>query len=322
MVRATRTSVVTLLGFLLGACGSPQPPVPRGLEAFDAPVPREIVFAGAYENRRVEPYAPLVRLSSVTVLPDSRFLLADYGSGRLHVFDHLGEWVAEGDQLTGGGLPLDMDTYGFLVYVLDAGRRRILRYTEDGVFRDVLLAIQVLDPGSRIDPSAMAVDRDGRIAICDVAGHRVLLTGPFLDLESVVGEYGSFPGQLKEPHGVAFGLGGMLYVSEWANRRVQVFDRTGQVLATTQVIGGVDTLFVAPSGMDVDRWGNLYVTDTERGAVVVMTPDLAPLAVLGEDPFQEDDLTHPVDCAIGPDDRLYVADAGRQALLVYDIIYP
>jgi DNA-binding beta-propeller fold protein YncE len=320
MIRATCTTVA--LWLLLGACGSPQPPPPRDLDAFDAPAPRQIVFAGAYENRRSEPYAPLVRPSCVTVLPDNRFLFADYGSARLHVFDHRGEWVTEGDQLTGGGLPLDLDTYGFLVYLLDAGQRRILRYTEEGVYRDVLLAIQVLDPVSRIEPSAMAVDRDGRVAVCDVAGHRVLLTGPFMDLETVVGEFGSFEGQFHEPRGVAFGLSGMLYVSDRGNRRVQVFDRTGQVLDATRSIGGVDSLFVAPSGMDTDRWGNVYVTDAVRGVVVVLAPDLFPLAVLGEDSFADDHLVSPVDCAVGSDDRLYVVDAGRQALLVYDIVFP
>lgn len=322
MARATSTTVATLLWLGVAACGSPPPPMSSGLEKLDAPAPREFRFAGIYENRRVEPYAPLVRPSAVTVLPDGSFLLADYGSGRMHVFDKEGYWLSEADPLPDGGLPLDLCTYGFLVHVLDSAGRRILRYTDQGVARDVLLDIQVLDPVSRIDPSAMAIDRDGRIAICDVAGHRVLVTSPFLDLETVVGEYGSFAGQLKEPRGVVFGLGGMLYVSERANRRVQVFDRTGQVLAATQSIGGVDTLFVAPSGMAADRWGNIYVADTGRGAVIVLAPDLFPLAVLGEDSFQDDYLESPVDCAVGPDDRLFVVDAGRRALVVYDIIFP
>lgn len=314
---------ILLLGLGLVSCGPPQASGPaRGLEDLDAPAPREILFAGAYENRVSEPYAPLVRPTAVAVLPDGSFQFADYGTGKIHVFDEEGYYVAEADLGGGDASPLDLQTFGFRVYVLDVVSRSILRFTEDGVFRDVLLPLQTLDPVQRIDPSAFAVDRDGRIAVCDVAGHRVLVTGPFLDLETEIGDYGSFAGQLNEPRGVAFGQGGVLYVSERGNRRVQVFDRTGHVIGTTKAMGGVDSTFVAPSGLATDRFGNLYVADTGRGVVVVMAPDLFVLSVLGEDEMADDHLMAPVDCAVGPDDRLYVVDAGRQAVLVYDLQFP
>ncbi len=318
-VRTTACGALIGTALVLSGC-APALPTPRGVAALDGVAPRSVDFVYAYENRRNEPYAPLVRPSAVTVLPDGQFLLADFGAGRLHVFDHEGYYDSEAD--AADLLPLDLGSYGFLVYVLDAGSRTVVRFTEQGIFRDVLLDIGSLDPGSNVDPSAMAVDRDGRLAVCDIAGHRVLLTGPFLNLETIVGEYGSFNGQFNEPRGAAFGNRGHLYVSERGNRRVQVFDRTGQPVASTASLGGTNDLFVAPSGMATDRHGNVYVTDTVAGQVVVLAPDLYPIMVVGGDDFGPGSLRSPIDCAVSDTNQLFVVDAGAQALLVYDIEFP
>jgi DNA-binding beta-propeller fold protein YncE len=168
----------------------------------------------------------------------------------------------------------------------------------------------------------MAIDRDGRIAIADAANHQVLLTGPFLELETVVGEYGSFESQLQEPRGICFGVEGVLYVSDRGNRRVQAFDRTGFLLAATASVDDSDPPFVAPSGMATDRYGNVYVCDTGSSEIIVLTPDLVELARVGGPGLRDGNLERPVDCAIGPDGHLFVVDVGREALVVYEIIYP
>lgn len=273
-----------------------------------------------YENRRTEPWAPLLRPSSVAVLPDARFLFADHGSGRVHRFDAEGFYEG-GLTVEGNVRPLDLASHGMMAFVLDSGARRILRFTDRGVFRDVFLDLDDLDRSRRIDPSAMDIDRDGRIAIADVAEHRVLIAGPFLELETVVGEYGSFEGQFDEPRGVAFGLQGVLYVSDRGNRRVQAFDRTGFLLTSTVSVDDTDPQFIAPSGMAVDGYGNLFVCDAGSGEVLVFTPDLHLLLRIGSGDFEDTDLSRPVDCAVGPDDRLYVADAGRNQLVVFEILY-
>jgi streptogramin lyase len=312
------------LAALLPGCGpSPLPPPVRGVAALDAPAPRSIVFSAIYENRKTEAWAPLVRPAAVAVLPGGEFFLADYGGGRLHVFDKQGEYVATADDPFGGGLaPLDVAVHGFLFYVLDANRRTILRYEARGAYRDVFLDLSTISGFETVRPSALAIDRDGRVAVADEDGHRVLVTSSFLQLETVVGEYGSFPGQFKEPRGVAFGSGGVLYVSDRGNRRVQAFDRTGQPLAATPGVDAPDALLIAPSGLDTDRFGNVYVTDTGTGKVFVLAPDLYPLMTVGGDEFAPDHMQRPVDCAVGANDRLYVVDAGRSALLVYDIAFP
>ena len=312
----------TLAVLLIVGCGEAPPPRNYGLEKLSAPAPRAFKYLGALENRKSEPYAPITRASSVCVLPDGSFFYSDLGSGRIHRFDSEGQYRGTTDDPGGGFAPMDMVSLGFLVYVLDRGQERIYRFNQDGALRDTVLDLGLLETDRPVRISAIDFDRDGRIALADEAGHRVVVTGPFLDLEYSVGEYGSFLGQMNRPWGVCFGSQGFLYVSDRGNSRVEVFDGTGQVLAATEGIGSPHPLMTAPSGMDCDRFGNVYVCDPGRGVVQVLAPDLLPLATVGGDEFAEDHMLNPSDCCVGPDDRLYVVDEGRNALLVYQIVFP
>jgi sugar lactone lactonase YvrE len=288
----------------------------------DPVVPTQIQLIAIYENRRAEPWAPLLRPAAVAALPDGQIYFADLGAGRVHRFDADGFFVGGIDPAGPQMLPLDLATHGFLLFVLDSGTRQVLRYSADGAYRDVFVDLQRLDPAARIEPSALAVDRDGRLAVTDVANHRVVVTGPFLQIETVVGEFGRFESQFQEPRGVCFGTAGVLYVSDRGNRRVQAFDRTGFLVRASTSVDDLDGIFVAPSGLASDRFGNVFVCDTGRGEVVVLSPDLRPLTFVGTGDMDVGYLARPVDCAIGPDDRLFVVDLGREALLVYEILYP
>ncbi len=285
-------------------------------------IPSEVVFVDRVENLRGAPWGPVVRPSSVAVLPDGTWFFADLGSGRVHRFDPEGLHAGELDERGPPVAPGDLAAHGLLLFVLDVNARQVLRYTADGVYRDVFLDLSGLVPRRNIEPSALAIDRDGRFAVADVANHQVLVTGPFLELESVVGEWGSFDGQFQEPRGVAFGRDGILYVGDRGNRRVQAFDRTGFFLVGSRSVDDPQPDLVAPTGITCDRWGNVFVADTGAGEVVVFTPDLLPALRVGSGDMGDGHLERPVDCAIGPDERLYVVDAGRGEVLVYELLYP
>jgi len=312
------------LGLLLAsACAGPLPQPSTDLASVESVPPEEIRLVAVYGGAKTEAYGPLVRPSAVLARADGWVWLADSGSGRMHLFDPEGYYDADAESPPFGDLlPLDLAELGFQTLVLDGGSRRVLRYDDSGAYRDVLLEIQALDPRARIEPVALAVDRDGRVAIADVAAHRVLLTGPFLDLDNSIGGFGGLPGQLDDPRGLCFGARGHLYVADRGNRRVQVFDRTGFLVGGTQPLGGTNELFVAPTDVAADRFGNLYVADPGRSAVVVLTPDLQPLTTIGEDEFAQGDLRRPVRCSVSEDDLLFVVDLGRNELVVFELLFP
>ena len=73
-------------------------------------------------------------------------------------------------------------------------------------------------------------------------------------------DYGDGPGQLNQPHALAFDSQGRLFVGDRGNNRVVIFDQDGKYIdAWSQ--------FSRPSGIYIDKSDNLYVADSESGSV-------------------------------------------------------
>jgi phage tail-like protein len=69
----------------------------------------------------------------------------------------------------------------------------------------------------------------------------------------------------------------------------------------------------APAGLALDRRGFLYVADALLGRVIVLRPeDGSAVAILAHG------LVQPVDVAVAPDGRIYVADRGAGRIAVFD----
>jgi sugar lactone lactonase YvrE len=101
--------------------------------------------------------------------------------------------------------------------------------------------------------------------------------------ETTVGGFGTRPGELSSPSGVAFARDGAFYVSDTDNARVQVFSGVGNWVAS------LEAPLREPRGLAVDRDGNLYVADASgavhafvhggRAHATLEWPDAQPLDV-------------------------------------------
>jgi hypothetical protein len=114
---------------------------------------------------------------------------------------------------------------------------------------------------------------------------------------------------------------GGFVVADRGNRRLQHYSRLGYFEG---IIGGefdLDNPLLTPQGLDCDDFGNLFVADPAASTVHVFSRDLTRIFSVG---WSDGLLTAPeipVDIAVGPDDLLAVADRGKQAILVYKIVY-
>jgi len=316
-------ATLALLALLLGACRSvPATDPARALSdgAYGPPVAVE--WVDTIRSSKSSEWGRFERLSGVDVLADGRLFVADLGDQSIHWWEQDGLYAGQLDNAGNRMRPMDIGHTGFQIFVLDLVGNQVLRFNRDGAFRDVYLPLEGLSGRGPINASAMAVDRDGRIAIADLARSEVLVTSPFLDLEVRVGERGSFQGQLDEPRGVAFGREGVLYISDRGNRRVQAFDRTGLLIAASRSVDDIEPDFIAPTGMACDWRGNVFIADTGDSVVKVFTPDLKPALVIGREGPIASQLKRPVDCAIAEDGLLYVSDPGAGQVVVYRLVYP
>ncbi len=100
-----------------------------------------------------------------------------------------------------------------------------------------------------------------------------------------------------------------IYVAEFANDRIQIFDLEGKSLALIGSSGKGAGEFDAPGGVGVDRQGRIYVADFYNHRVQPFSANYSALPQIGKKGrIFGGNFDYPTDVAIGPDDSLYVAD--------------
>ncbi|MEI8290409.1 MAG: 6-bladed beta-propeller [Verrucomicrobiota bacterium] len=94
------------------------------------------------------------------------------------------------------------------------------------------------DPGHLFMPVNVALDRQNRVYVSDMAACRVKVfdaTGIFL---RTIGGQGDLPGQFARPKGITVDHAGRVFVVDAASQTCQVFDAAGKLLLTFGEPGG------------------------------------------------------------------------------------
>jgi sugar lactone lactonase YvrE len=120
------------------------------------------------------------------------------------------------------------------------------------------------DPSSFYQPNDVITNAAGEIFVAEGHGatHARIAkfdrTGKFI---KAWGSRGSGPGEMDQPHALAFDSKGRLVVADRSNNRLQIFDQDGKLLEH-----GYEQ-FSRLSGIWIDGQDMLYGTDSESGSV-------------------------------------------------------
>lgn len=271
---------------------------------------------------------------------DGNLYVSDTGNNRVVVFDPAGEVrlvlggtdpaAAEGMIPAAGyfkepwGVAVAADG---TVFVADTWSHRIQVFTSGGEFirmwgrfADINSNPDSDGPQAFYGPREVAV-RGDEVYVVDTGNKRIRV----YDFEGNhlrdLGGGGVLPGQLNEPVGLTLDDTGNLIVADTWNRRVQVLDSTGAYLSHWVVEAWYELVRNLPF-LTYDDRGNVYVTDPELCRVLVFDPTgryryrfgrcaeqpgLSSFQVLGG-------------LAIGDGYQLYVADAGQNRVLRFDLV--
>ncbi len=222
---------------------------------------------GADDARLVYPIA--VAFVSRTLL------VADAEAAAVRAFDEDGKAVpvpvALPELTRPAGLAADekrgrlfvVDTARHLVHVLPlgpGGQARVLggRGTELGRFNF---------------PTHVAVDGEGRLAVCDALNFRVQIFDAELQPLHALGQLGDGLGDLARPKGVVIDREGVVFVLEGYFDVIQAFEAQGKLLGVFGGSGVQPGRFWLAGGMALDSRGLLYVADTYNGRVQVFDLD-------------------------------------------------
>jgi DNA-binding beta-propeller fold protein YncE len=205
----------------------------------------------------------------VAVAPDGSIFVADTWNHRVVKYTAEGQfvstWGSEGPNQTSpnsfwGPRGIDVDSDG-QVYVADTGNKRVMVYDGDGNF------IRQIGSGGSFDgeldePAGIAAADDGMVYVADTWNQRIQVftrEGLFIRGWSVEAWFA----QSNERPYLDVDTLGNLYVTDPDASRVIVFNTLGQYLYS---FGDIGSLGIG-GGVAVDDSGNLYVTDTENGAL-------------------------------------------------------
>lgn len=222
------------------------------------------------------------------------------------------------------------------VYVVDSEHDRVEEFTGSGRFVRTWGSL-----GSRIGqfnfgagglgapPGGGIAVAGGYVYVSDTHNNRIerfTLEGadPY-----VMGSPGHGPGELAGPHGV-YASGTALYVSDFGNNRISVFHTNGPFARAVGSFGGGVGQFSGPFGVAVGLGGDVYVADDNNHRVVELNSSLGYAASQRLQPVQgpgegfhpnfgNEEVSYPRTVAVGPDSRVYVADAAANKI---DVLTP
>lgn len=132
------------------------------------------------------------------------------------------------------------------------------------------------EPGQFNFPTHLALDRQGRLAVCDALNFRVQRFDADLAPAGAFGQNGDGLGDLSRPKGLAIDAEGVVFVLEGYFDVVQAFEPGGRLLGVFGGSGAAPGRFWLAGGMAIDARGRLYVADTYNARVQVF--DLAARA--------------------------------------------
>jgi len=142
--------------------------------------------------------------------------------------------------------------------------------------------------------------------ISDLSPYAKLLSGRY----TTIGSPGSGEGQFDILQAPVFGPDGNMYVAEWGNDRIQVFDSEGNYLRTIGSSGSGEGQFDIPQAPVFGPDGNMYVAEDVNDRIQVFDREGNYLRMIGSSGSGEGQFDIPQAPVFGPDGNMYVADWG------------
>jgi signal transduction histidine kinase/sugar lactone lactonase YvrE len=195
--------------------------------------------------------------------------VVDSGNNRVQKFDNNGNYLSQfgsggsgdGQFATPLGIVIDNSDN---IYVADSGNNRIQKFNSSGGYIGEFGSAGSGD-GQFSYPTGMGLDSSGNIYLADTGNSRIQKFNSSGNYLSQFGSYGSGDGQFDGPVAVEVSVLNRIIVSDQANNRVQVFNIDG-------VYGG-QLGISAPTGLDSDSQGNIYVVSGGSNNIQLYDPN-------------------------------------------------
>ncbi|MFQ5963857.1 MAG: NHL repeat-containing protein [Candidatus Scalinduaceae bacterium] len=168
----------------------------------------------------------------------------------------------------------------------------------------------------------VVADKQGYIYVSDTNNNRIqvfnadgIYLRSFGKKSEKVDEHGAEPGTFLNPKDLVFNSKEHLYVLDYRNKRIQVFEKNGKYLKEIGGMHGV-TQFIEPVDIDIDEKDFLYVADRGNHSVKIFDPQgkfVIQFGSSGKGPSYFPQLT----AIASSNDKIYVSDYVLNSIRVF-----
>ena len=206
--------------------------------------------------------------SSIEYGPDGKLYVGDYGNSRIQMFDTSGTFLGKFDCGDTMGDPyIDADGK---VFVPVFGDSVIKTYSPGYVYLDTI-GSNGADNGQFKSIWDIAASPDGsKIYVMDVGNKRVQVFNEDLEFLSKFISDGTGPGDCDNCWGLAVDSNGLVYVTDYSEQKVQIYDGDGVFIEEFSIPS--ETYTNGIWGLCFDEGDNMYVTDAKHNVVNVFGP--------------------------------------------------
>ena len=192
------------------------------------------------------------------------------------------------------------------IFVTSCSYHCIRVFDKNGT-RKAIIGSQGVGVGQFSSPLGITISGDVMF-VAENGGNRIQklsVTGKFL---MKFGTHGSSSGQMSSPWGMCLSSNGNLYITDYTNSRIQVFNSNG---IFSHIINGPELR--GPEAIAFDPCGNLHVADYSSKCVNVFTVDGNYIRRYGGGLLQG-----PAGIAVDQDGYCLVGDWNRKSLCIFD----
>jgi len=168
-------------------------------------------------------------------------------------------------------------------------------------------------------PQGIAIDMLENLYITDTGNDRVVKCDSAGDFIKEVGGFGWGQGQFNRPGYISCDQGLNIYVVDIQNKRVQKFDRELNYVSSIKLEPSGDfTGFGLLQGIVITPTGEVILSDTEQDYLIRLDNFEEYKSTFGGFNYGEGSVLDPSGLDTDNKGNIYVADAGRNRIAVYD----
>ena len=164
----------------------------------------------------------------------------------------------------------------------------------------------------------------GHVYVVDTGNKRIVVFDGDGNYLTQFGSAGLDPGQFDEPVGITIDSGGVIYVTDTWNQRLQTLTPSADGLSFTplkqwDVVGWTGESLDNKPFIAVDNAGHVFITDPEGYRVIEYTTDGQLVQTWGDYGNSPSTFGIAAGIAIDPEGHIWVTDAGNNRIMRFTL---